>query len=47
MFDVQKIINESIDIKSKLIDFCLEDIIRAGKLMAKLNKTKEIWLRNG
>jgi len=49
MFDVQKTINESIDIKSKLIDFCLEDIIRAGKLMAKSINSggKIIWCGNG
>ena len=49
MYDIKKTIQDSIEIKSKMIDSCIEDIQSSSTLMYKaiMNGKKVLWCGNG
>lgn len=49
MYDIKKTIQDSIKVKGKMIDFCIEDIKSSSVLMYKaiMNEKKILWCGNG
>ena len=49
MLDIKKIINDSIDVKTKILQNCIDQIKSASEIMVKAckNDKKILWCGNG